>query len=388
MKHTRRTALALLCAFVILASACAPATPEPASPLTGALSEISGKVDAKQGDETEFHPVQAGDILRVKDQVQTGEDGRARIDLSSGTIIRVAPSSLFTLASNEESDGSLATKLKLELGRIYIILSGGSLDVETPSGVASVRGSYMMVEIDPVTRNVTVTCLEGHCSAGGIEFTNGQKVTLFYYDPATGQYRPPFLEDMNDEDFQKWLEDNPEAKQILDQVLAARTPPTQPPTEEPTAPTPEPTTGAAGGACFGLLEPPGGSALGSGGLVTFAWESQPGAAKYRITFISPSGALNFIEVSGTSFTNYIEILPSGGIYSWEVTALDADGAPICTASSLTFSKLESPTPVPTKEKEKKEPYCQTGQWEDPDAPCYCDPYDEVPPPYCGYGNDY
>ncbi len=101
-----------------------------------------------------------------------------RIDLSSGTILRLAPASLFTLVSNEEVEGGLATKLKLELGRIYIILSGGSVDVETPSGVASVLGSYMMVEIDPFTQDVTITCLEGDCSAGGIDFSDGQKVTL------------------------------------------------------------------------------------------------------------------------------------------------------------------------------------------------------------------
>ncbi len=388
MKQPQRSALVLLCLLAILVSACAPATPaaRTASPLTGALGELSGRVEARFTGEPEFHPAAAGDILQVKDQVQTGEDGRARVDLSSGTIIRVAPSSLFTLASNEPAQGGLATKLKLEFGRIYIILNGGSLDVETPSGVASVRGSYMMAEIDPVTLNVTVTCLEGHCSAGGIEFTDGQKVTLFYYDPATGQYRPPLLEDMNEEDFQKWLDDNPEAKQILDLVLAARARLAAAPTEEP-APTPDPAAGVPppGAACFGLLEPPGGASL-SGGLVTFAWKSQPGAAKYRIVFTSPSGAINILETGNTSLTNYIEILPSGGVYSWEVTALDDSGAPICTASALTFSKPETSTQAPSKGKEKLS--CESGQWEYPSLPCYCDPYSYENPPYCGYGQGY
>jgi hypothetical protein len=74
------------------------------------------------------------------------DDGRVRLDLSSGTIIRVAPSSLFTLTSNNEGDGGLLTKIKMEVGKIFIILNGGRADVETPSGVASVRGSYMKVK--------------------------------------------------------------------------------------------------------------------------------------------------------------------------------------------------------------------------------------------------
>ena len=168
MKNIRRNAGLLLCSLLLLASACAPQPS--ASPLTGTLSELSGRVESKQAEETAFQLVEAGDVLQVNDQVQTGDDGRVRIDLSSGTILRVAPASLFTLTSNEEVEGGLATKLKLELGRLYIILSGGSVDVETPSGVASVLGSYMMVEIDPVTQDVTITCLEGDCSAGGIDF--------------------------------------------------------------------------------------------------------------------------------------------------------------------------------------------------------------------------
>lgn len=376
--------MAIFIPVILLITACAPTTPA-ASPLTGALSELSGTVNAKQAEEADFHAVSAGEVIQVNGQVQTGEDGRVRVDLSSGTIIRVAPSSLFTLASNDPVEGGLATKLKLELGRLYIILSGGSLDVDTPSGVASVRGSYMMVEVDPVTQNVIVTCYEGNCSAGGIDFTDGQKVTLFYFDPATGEYRPPLLEDMNDEDFQKWLDDNPEAKLILDQVRV--------PTPTLVTIVPSPTlvrTSSNEPTCFTLLNPPNSAILTAIGPVEFSWNPQPDTVKYLIVFTSPSGAQTTFETNGTSLTRYIESLQKGGLYLWEVTAFDANNEPICTASSFSFSKLESPTAVPApKEKEKFEEYCtyDSAQWYDPNAPCYCDFQSYNNPPYC-YGGGY
>ena len=389
MKRLLQYTLTLLGSLLLLTACGSRPTPSPL--LTGALSELSGTVNGKQADEADFHPVAAGEVLQVNGQVQTGEDGRVRIDLSSGTILRVVPSSLFTLISNEPVEGGLATKLKLELGRVFIILNGGSLDVETPSGVASVRGSYMMVEIDPVTQNIIVTCLEGDCSADGLDFTDGQKATLFYYDPATGEYRPPLLEDMNEEDFQKWLDANPEARQILDEVLAARPTATATltpiPSPSPTPETPQSST-TTDNACFNLLAPPDGATLNLG-LITFSWEPQAGAAEYRLRFTSPSGAQNFLKSTTTSLTNYIQILPSGGQYSWDVTALDAGGAPICTADAFSFSKPES-APLRPEKPDPQRPVCTyaNAQWTDSTAPCYCDPNLSVDnPPYC-YGGGY
>jgi hypothetical protein len=128
--------------------------------LSAALSELTGKVDMKAADSDTFKPADANSVLEANGQVQTGDDGRVRLDLSTGTIIRIASSSSFTLTSNEESEVGLLTKIKLETGKIFIILNGGRAEVETPSGVASVRGSYMEVSVEPETGDVYVTCLK------------------------------------------------------------------------------------------------------------------------------------------------------------------------------------------------------------------------------------
>jgi hypothetical protein len=348
--------------IVLLAASCQPKAGV-ATPLSAALSELSGRVDTKLvGDET-FAPASADTILEVNGQIQTGDDGRVRLDLSTGTIIRVAPSSLFTLTSNDEVEGGLATKLRLDIGKIFIILNGGRADVETPSGVASVRGSYMKVEVDPETLDIYVTCLEGDCSAsnpaGTVNFTDGQKVILFHRDPVTGNWTAPNAEPMTPEEFQEWLDENPEARELFEQAMATVTALALP---SPTATqiiTATPTIQAAAGppadssgTCFKTIQPSSGASLPKQGPVDFGWESQPGAQQYVVTFIDQNGYRVTIPTTSTSATWYIELFPTGGEYSWFVTSYGTDGSEICSTSSASFSKPQGePTPKPTKEKE-------------------------------------
>lgn len=346
------------------------------SPLSAALSELSGAVDAKQPADTAFVPADEGAVLQANGQIQTGDNGRVRLDLSSGTIIRVTPSSLFTLTANDEVEGGLATKMKLDLGKIFIILSGGSADVETPSGVASVRGSYMKVEVDPETMDIYVTCLEGNCSvsnpAGTVNFSNGEKAILFHRDPVTGNWTAPNVEPMTQQEFDEWLNENPEAKKVYDEAMATVT--ALAPTEEPTATATLETAvppADASSACFKTIQPATGASLPKLGKVNFEWEAQPGAEKYIITFVDKNGNRAIIETTNTNEERYIEILPNGGEYNWFVTSYGADGNEICSTQTNTFSKPQGdPTQKPTNDA----PPVQT----DPTAtepPTACDPCD-------------
>lgn len=380
-----KTAFLFLFLIITLAAASCQSNETP-SPLSASLSELSGKVDLKQAGAENFVPASEDSRLEVNGQVQTGDDGRVRLDLSSGTIIRVAPSSLFTLLANEEVEGGLATKIKLELGKLFVILSGGSADVETPSGVASVRGSYMKVEVDPETMDIYITCLEGTCTAsnpaGTVEFTNGQKVILFHRDPETGNWTAPTVEPMTPEEFQEWLDNNPEAKELFEQAMATITALAQPtdtpiPTATATATTRASDPSAAGGgACFSIIQPQSGESLPKQGRVTFEWEEQPGAELYVMTFIDPNGNRATIETTGTSTEKYIEILPAGGQYSWFVTAYGADGREICSTTPITFTKPQGdPTPKPTKEPDPD--YQPPEPTPEPTEEPACNPCDEA-----------
>jgi hypothetical protein len=209
----------------------APATPVTPSELSATLSEITGKVEIKQAAQDTFTAATADSFLNENGQVQTGDDGRVRLDLSTGTIIRVAPASLFTLISNEPAEESLKTSLELLLGKIFVILNGGSMEVQTPSGTAAVRGSYMSVEYNPTSGGTRITCLEGNCSlatAGGtVEITAGQVAVV------TGAGAPPQVGEMSEQDIQEWLNNNPEASLVVEALTEATEVPTESPTTAP-----------------------------------------------------------------------------------------------------------------------------------------------------------
>lgn len=367
---------------VLILAGCQPQAQ--GSQLTASLSELSGLVELKQAGQDAFAQASADTVLAVNGQVQTGDDGRVRLDLSTGTIVRVAPSSFFTLTANDPVEGGLLTKIKLEAGKIFVILNGGQADVETPSGVASVRGSYMKVEVDPITKVIKITCLEGQCSAsnpaGSVNFTNGQSVIL---NPPNneGNWQPPTVGQMTPEEFLEWLNENPEAQQVYEQVIAELTEEaTEAPTEEPAeTPTATPTTAVesalppagASNACSVPQEPSDGSVLGKIGQVQFNWTEQPGAQTYILTFLNADGSRARVETSSNSASLFIEVLPAGGEYTWFVTALGADGTEICSSASITFSKPKAdPTQKPTPEDKPERPT---------EAPteltCPCDPYD-------------
>jgi hypothetical protein len=381
--------LAVLLMLSVILSACQ--SEAPASPLSAAIKELTGTVNIKPAGSSGF--VQAtGDMTLQQDgSVQTGDDGRVRLDLSSGTIIRLSPSSLFTLTSNQQTDQGLVTKLKLDVGRIFIILNGGSLDVETPSGVASVRGSYMGVSVDPATLDVSITCLEGNCggenSAGKDDISDGDKITLFHCDQTTGQCRPPELGDMTDADFEEWLKNNPEAAEILNQAHATMTAlaaarPTA--TATPVATEAPPATEApdAGGAnvCVNILGPLDGSELPWQGPVTYAWEGHPGAKKYIVTFHYPNGLNVPFETTDTSLTRYTETMFDKGTYSWDITAIGEDGGKICQTDPASFSKPSSDPGVPPKQHDL---VCTVELGTMMESPCYCGLQQNYYAPWCG-----
>ncbi|MCP4139178.1 MAG: hypothetical protein GY755_02615 [Chloroflexi bacterium] len=229
--------------FLFFLSSCVPLTPVPPS-VSAVIGEVENDVSLKKAEEAPFEKAFVNDEIEVNDQVKTSEDSRSRIDLSSGTVIRVSPNSLFILEENYEKEQDLLTRIKIETGRIWIVLNGGSLEVETSSGLAGVRGSYMSTGYDPESGDVRITCLEGHCAAenesGAVEFTAGEAADL----PADGA--SPVKGEMTDEEFQMWADNVPEAKSLLPaELFMTPTPEVTESTPTPTlTPTPMPELGA------------------------------------------------------------------------------------------------------------------------------------------------
>lgn len=199
-----------------------PANPEPLSTATEApvarearISEVQNEVLARALSTSELAPASVGTSILPTGGVETGTDGRARLDLlPEGTIVRVGPNSSFTVPEIVEENGQPKTVIELLFGKVYILLNGGSLEVETPSGVASVRGSLMRVEYDAETKRIKASCLEGHCA---LKNENGIEVELVAgeYTYIEGNFPPidPLLIDSSE--IEEWLAEIPELGDFL-----------------------------------------------------------------------------------------------------------------------------------------------------------------------------
>src|SRR5574341_1353503 len=189
----------------------ASATPVPSRQAT--LSELLNEVLARASQATGLAPAAEGEVLGPGGQVRTGEDSKARIDLTEGTIVRLAPMSEFTVSELNPDAANPFTHLSLALGKLWVILSGGSLEVETPMGVATVRGSYLGVDFYPEYKVLVVTCLEGSCELkndlGTTLLTSGQAASI------NGESQPPSgVRPMTVAEIQQWTDENPVTVQV------------------------------------------------------------------------------------------------------------------------------------------------------------------------------
>ncbi len=199
-------------------TATAPATTEAAAVM---MADLVPKVFVNGPGDAARHEGMFGEALAVGSELLTDETGRARLVFSDGATIRLGPGTRLVLTSQQEStDGGWLTQLNLWAGQVWVILQKGLLSVETPVGVAAVRGSFLSVAYfpgdpdNPADDQVVVTCLEGRCSlkadSGEIQLGTGQKIIL------VGVGSPPGdVGAMTQEDLDEWLANNPEVLLIL-----------------------------------------------------------------------------------------------------------------------------------------------------------------------------
>lgn len=213
-------------------------TPTPDSSRAAIVSEIVNDVEAKVSDTEAFAEASNGTVVNAGGQVLTGEASKARLDFSDGSIVRLAANSTFAVQQVDTANGSLLARLKLEAGKIWVSLTGGSAEVETPVGVASVRGSFAVISYDPGDPNdpsddvLILDCLEGECGfqndSVDEELGNLEGLVL------TGgtQIEHILLTGTDVEDF---LNNNPEGQKIRATLTAAVS---ETPTETQAPPTP------------------------------------------------------------------------------------------------------------------------------------------------------
>lgn len=213
-KQTFLLILAILLSVLLLIS-CKGADEAPAAgdQLSATLNEIQGTVRTIPPDGGAVQEAQTGQVVVVDEQVVTLQESRARMDLSNGTIVRLGPQTSFTLKNMGDGTETNVTLLDLEIGDLWIILNGGALDVDTPAGMASVRGSYIHVFYNPTQGGMVVDCLEGTCQ---VENDLGpQVVKPGTYVNVSNMQSPPVPGQMSAESIGQWVQMNPEAVQVI-----------------------------------------------------------------------------------------------------------------------------------------------------------------------------
>ncbi len=203
----------IISALILTACGSGPSptpTPDPVSP---AIEEVGGEVLVRPSNTDQFTSAALGQVLQTNTEVQIGDDGFAHLSFPNGTIVRVASSSMVTLQVLEAGPTGLFTRLRLSAGELWIILTEGELNVETPAGLAVVRGSFMHVAVDPATGATLTDCLEGDCAfnnnGGAVSLVAGQNVF------APDANSTPQLGRMNAADVARWTSVNPEAENVL-----------------------------------------------------------------------------------------------------------------------------------------------------------------------------
>lgn len=195
---SHRSFLSILSICSVLLAACNPsasipssrlesatATEPPAGPRQAWLSEIQNEVFWQPEEQPDWQIATLDLPLATGYRVSTGAQGRAAVTFSEGTLARLTPNTLFVLHNLAGTTAEPQTLLELLTGELFILLDGvtgaGSFEVETISGTASVRGTWLGVRLNSLGQ-LFATCLEGMCnlanSAGTVQFTSGEQAQI------------------------------------------------------------------------------------------------------------------------------------------------------------------------------------------------------------------
>ena len=137
------------------------------------LEEVINRVDTDRPREAglespNFIAAQVGQELVPGDGVLTFPNSQARIDITLQELLRVVrttPDTLWRLGQFQENQDAI---IELDQGKIFLLDSGADgsslpIQVVTPAGTGSPRGTWMSVAYNPVTEIVEVECFRGAC---------------------------------------------------------------------------------------------------------------------------------------------------------------------------------------------------------------------------------
>lgn len=122
--------------------------------------KMKGDVSHIHADKSQTMPLKLGAGLANEDKITTGEDGFAVIMfLDDKTIVKIREYSDF-LVGGTRSEGGINKRVQLDYGKMMANVSkqkGKEFIIATPTSVASVKGTKIIVVADPLTGDMFST---------------------------------------------------------------------------------------------------------------------------------------------------------------------------------------------------------------------------------------
>lgn len=208
----------------------ATATSQPAVDASVTITDIQGGVQVRTSPAAAVTPAVLGQTLPIGSSLQTDASGQATLEFPDGSLIRIASGTTFQLVEVGNTASNPNTAVKLNLGTLFIYVQAALgprvFDVQTPAGVASVRGSYMRVDYYPESDTVILTCLETQATCILVDAQDGITLTMTSGKRGIIIFGQPFgqVEGLTSEDLEDFLTAIPQAIEVVPVVFPNGTP--------------------------------------------------------------------------------------------------------------------------------------------------------------------
>lgn len=135
---------------------------------------VQGTVEVQRAGQTGWQPVKLNDTFAAGDTVRVQQRSRADLSMLDQSVLRLNANTQLTLQPVKEERTGVVNMLR---GAAHFLSRGPrSLDVQTPSTVAGVRGTEFLVVVEP--NQTLLTVFEGtvvaESQAGSLALTSGQ----------------------------------------------------------------------------------------------------------------------------------------------------------------------------------------------------------------------
>ena len=140
-------------------------------------TKVKGLVEIMPIGKTEFFDLKAGTILSDGDKIRTGKSGFAAIIFIDDKSTLKLKGNTEAVISGQRTAASISKKINLDSGTIRATINKQNTDfvIQTPTSVASVKGTDFWLLTDPVTGD-QIICVEG--TVGLVNSETGEDVDV------------------------------------------------------------------------------------------------------------------------------------------------------------------------------------------------------------------